>query len=76
MIKNGLEYKKCAICRKICLKPEITANGMCKDCLIEKMKCCENCTNYDGTDCNADHENDCKHFSGSKNGDDFWELKC
>lgn len=42
---------------------------------IEQMKCCENCADYDGTDCNADHDYDCKCFTGNKNDDDFWELK-
>lgn len=41
---------------------------------IELMKCCENCADYDGTDCNADHEHDCKYFTGDKNDDDFWRL--
>lgn len=37
MIKNGLEYKECPECKRICLKPEITSDGICKDCLIESL---------------------------------------
>lgn len=43
MIIDGIEYKKCPACERICLALEITSYGICKDCLIEKMKCCENC---------------------------------
>lgn len=43
MIKDGIEYTKCPACERICLKLEITSYGICKDCLIEKMKNCENC---------------------------------
>ena len=35
MIKNRLEYKECPVCKRFCLKPEITFYGFCKDCLIE-----------------------------------------
>ncbi len=79
MIKNGLEYKECRTCKKICLKPEITPAGECRDCVIErleaqieKMKCCGNCADYDGTDCAADHELDCRYFTENAEDDDFW----
>ena len=38
MIKNGLEYKECPGCERICLKPEMTSGGICKDCLIEQLE--------------------------------------
>ncbi len=38
MIKNGLEYKECPGCKRICLKPEMTSGGICKDCLIERLE--------------------------------------
>lgn len=75
MIKNGLEYKKCPVCKKTVIAPEITFYGFCKDCLIEKMKCCENCCEYDGQDCDADNENYCRCFTGDKNDDCYWRLK-
>lgn len=42
---------------------------------IEKMKCCENCADYDGQDCDADNENYCRCFTGDKNDDCYWRLK-
>lgn len=42
---------------------------------VEKMKCCENCCNYDGQDCDADNENYCRCFTGDKNDDCYWQLK-
>ena len=42
---------------------------------IEKMKCCENCADYDGQDCDADNENYCRCFTGDKNNDCYWRLK-
>ena len=38
MIKNGLEYKECPGCKRICLKPEMTSGGICKDCLIKSLE--------------------------------------
>ena len=38
MIKNGLEYKECSGCKRICLKLEMTSGGICKDCLIESLE--------------------------------------
>lgn len=75
MIKDGIEYTKCPACERICLKLEITSYGICKDCLIEKLKCCENCADYDGQDCDADNENRCRCFTGDKNDDCYWRLK-
>lgn len=42
---------------------------------IEKLKCCENCADYDGQDCDADNENYCRCFTGDKNDDCYWRLK-
>lgn len=75
MILHGLEYKECPICKRLCLKPAITFYGFCKDCLIERLKCCENCADYDGQDCDADNENCCRCFTGDKNDDCYWRLK-
>ena len=46
-----------------------------KEMMIEKMKCCENCADYDGQDCDADNENYCRCFTGDKNDDCYWRLK-
>lgn len=37
MIKDGVEYKKCPQCKRLCLALEIK-NGICKDCRIEELK--------------------------------------
>lgn len=56
MIKDGVEYKKCPQCKRLCLALEIKT-GICKDCRIEnlekeneqlkqkieQMKCCALC---------------------------------
>lgn len=75
MIKDGIEYTKCPVCKRTCLKLEITSYGICKDCLIEKLKCCENCADYDGQDCNMDNENQCHCFTGIESDDCYWRLK-
>lgn len=72
---GGIEYTKCPACERICLKLEITSYGICKDCLIEKLKCCENCADYDGQDCDADNENYCKCFTGDESDECHWRLK-
>lgn len=33
MIKYGFEFEKCPVCKRICMKLEITPYGLCKDCL-------------------------------------------
>ena len=50
MIKDGIEYKKCNKCGKLCVKLEMVNRKTCKECVIseleaqiQKMKCCENC---------------------------------
>lgn len=75
MIKDGIEYKECPVCKRLCLKQEITFYEMCKDCLIKRMKCCENCSNYDGQDCGADHGHHCRCFTGDESDGCYWELK-
>lgn len=37
MIKDGVEYKKCPQCKRLCLALEIK-NGICKDCRIENLE--------------------------------------
>lgn len=39
MILYGLEYKECPVCKRICLKLEITFYGFCKDCIPYKKNC-------------------------------------
>lgn len=46
-----------------------------EDILVEKLKCCENCADYDGQDCDAENENYCRCFTGDKNDDCYWRLK-
>lgn len=75
MIKDGVEYLKCLACKRTCLKSEITSYGICKDCLIEKLKCCENCADYDGQDCDMDNEYRCRCFTGNENDNCYWRLK-
>ncbi|UKI53129.1 MAG: hypothetical protein L6V86_08580 [Treponema sp.] len=77
MIKNELEYKECPVCKKTVTAQEASSMilyGFCKDCLIERLKCCENCADYDGQDCDADNENCCRCFTGDKNDDCYWRL--
>lgn len=42
---------------------------------IEKLKCCENCADYDGQDCDMDNENYCRCFTGNENDNCYWRLK-
>lgn len=43
---------------------------------IEKMKCCENCKNYEDEICKVGHYFDCKNCTecGEKDYKDYWEL--
>ena len=75
MIKDEVEHLKCSACKRTYLKLEITSYGICKDCLIEKLKCCENCADYDGQDCDMDNENRCRCFTGDENDNCYWRLK-
>lgn len=72
-----MKFKECSACKRLYLEsePTIILYGLCKDCLIEKLKCCENCADYDGQDCDADNENRCRCFTGDKNDDCYWRLK-
>lgn len=71
-----MKFKECSACKRLYLESETTIilYGLCKDCLIEKLKCCENCADYDGQDCDADNENHCRCFTGDKNDDCYWRL--
>ena len=75
MSKTIFKFKECPVCKTICMALEITQYGFCKDCLIEKLKCCENCADYDGQDCDMDNENCCRCFTGDENDDCYWRLK-
>jgi len=38
MVRNGIEYKKCSKCGKLCAKLEMVNHKICKECVIAGLK--------------------------------------
>lgn len=83
MIKDGIEYKKCNKCGKLCVKLEMVNRKTCKECVIseleaqiEEMKCGGNCKHLYHVNTGGCYDAKCDlTYCDCTNCKDEWELR-
>lgn len=74
-----MKFKECSACKRLYLESETTIilYGLCKDCLIEKLKCCENCKHWKWQDGDDLSKNSGVYYCESKlGGNELFSGKC